>query len=170
MDEVGDTLEYLCGITDEKVGALERILAITENQESVYGAGRAWAGKGPDEGGPGDVSRILSEMNGEKQKLIHEVLRLDQLFNEKFARIGDGFEEKVSGAKPLVASLQLKIAAAMALDERIRRQENGNAAISGMQPAEGPAMPTGELRRPQKSSPRRVLDQYKKNAKKDGKS
>jgi hypothetical protein len=112
-DEQFETkLNILGEILSKKREALLAVLAISENQESLYASPA-----GPER------REFLMEMGKEKQRHIDDVLTCDEVFQGVFESIGEIFVEKGPDYADRVKSLQATISEVLELDIKIRAQE-----------------------------------------------
>jgi len=112
QDEFEIKLSLLLEILDKKQAALNDVLNISENQETLYLSP-------PSE----ERREFLVEMGREKQKQIDEVLACDEVFQRLFDSIADEFMEKRDQHKEKVRLLQTRINDVLELDVKIRAQE-----------------------------------------------
>ena len=112
-------LAILADILDKKRSALLAILAICENQESMYAT-------------PASSERrdFLVGLGKEKQEKIDEVLVCDQVFQQIFEGIGDIFETEGQNYPEKVRKLQDDIKEVLEIDIKIRAQEEKTKALA----------------------------------------
>lgn len=116
MDNFEVQLKVLFDILVKKKQALSQILSISENQETILISKMESA----------EISNFFIAMNDEKQGLIDEVIKSDDLFQNIFEGIKDVFEEKAKEYKTEVANLQSEIKVLIEMDTKIRLQEEKN--------------------------------------------
>jgi len=147
-DEQFETkLAILADILTKKRGALLSVLAISENQESLYAS----------EPSP-ERRDFLMQMGQEKQVHIDDVLACDDVFQGIFDSIAGIFEEKGKVYAEQVKALQASIAEVLELDIKIRAQEEKTKiaaqAAWGQRPNQSEAPPAARAN---------LLEQYKNN-------
>ncbi|MDR1688110.1 MAG: hypothetical protein LBS21_05805 [Clostridiales bacterium] len=116
MDNFETQLKLLFEILVKKKQALTQILTISENQETILVSKME----------PDEISSFFVAMNDEKQGLIDEVIKTDDLFQSIFDGVKAVFEEKAKEFKPRVSALQDEIKALIEMDTKIRLQEEKN--------------------------------------------
>ncbi len=107
-------LNLLVDIIIKKKKCLEQILNITINQKELINTK--------------DGKLLFIEMNREKQKLIDEVLSLDNVFKRKFDLISHNFESDIVNQtyRNKIKVMQDNTASILRLDSEIRNQERKN--------------------------------------------
>ncbi len=83
LNEFEINLKLLLDLAEKKKTHLEQILNITLNQREMLGVGKEGS------------NNLFMDMNKEKQKLIDEILALDNVFQRKFDLIAHNFDSKV---------------------------------------------------------------------------
>lgn len=116
MDNFEVQLKVLFDILVKKKQALTQILNISENQETILLSKMEST----------EISNFFVAMNEEKQGLIDEVIKSDDLFQNIFDSIKDVFEDKAKEFKTDVANLQSEIKVLIEMDTKIRLQEEKN--------------------------------------------
>ena len=119
MNDFEVKLTILADILEKKRSALLSILAICENQESLY-----------DTPATNERRDFLIEMGKEKQARIDLVLECDQMFQQIFDGFGDAFEEKGQNFPEKVRTLQDAIKDLLEIDVKIRAQEEKTKAAA----------------------------------------
>jgi len=131
----------------KKKALLERISAITENQENILLSPYAES----DEG-----AMLFSGLNEEKHKLIELVLQADDLFQNLFDSIKEEFEARAQDFKEEIRTLKNEIKEVVELDAKIRiREEKNRMLLEKLKPKNKPEI-SG-------TSKAYVLKQYQKN-------
>jgi len=95
---------------------LTQILTISENQETILISDMTSDEKGV----------FFVAMNEEKQRLIDEVIKSDDMFQDIFNGIKDVFEDKAKENKDGIHALQAEIKWLIEMDVKIRLQEEKN--------------------------------------------
>ena len=112
VTELGIMLDGL----KRKEKALEEILAITENQQTVIKSAVPLD----------EVRKLVFEMNQAKQDAITIVKNCDNMFESMLKRIGKELEETQSQYADIVRVMQVHIRRIMDLDVKIRATEEEN--------------------------------------------
>ena len=116
MDNFAVQLKVMFNILTKKRQALTQILTISENQETIL------VSKMDAE----EISAFFVAMNDEKQHLIDEVIKTDDMFQDMFNGIKDVFEERAKEHKEEIGGLQAEIKWLIEMDTKIRLQEEKN--------------------------------------------
>ncbi len=113
-------LKMLIKLLVEKGAALQQLLTICENQETLI---LALSADEPDlEGG-----RLMHrEMNNEKQRLIDVILQKDEIFQTVFGEISGDLDAIAKTNRELLVAVQDNIKTVTDLDAKIRVQEARN--------------------------------------------
>lgn len=144
--EIEIKVKLLMDVLAVKLRTLTQILNITENQESLL----------LSDDTSGALSVFFDGMSREKQVLIDEVTKADNLFQSAFNEISEDFERFAQGNKELVVGLQEGIKRVMDVDIKIRVMEQRNRELVSKHKKGGKiAVP--------KASKGYLLEQYKKN-------
>ena len=147
MDNFLVQLNVLSDMLGKKKALLERISAITENQENILLSPYAES----DEG-----AMLFSGLNEEKHKLIELVLQADDLFQNLFDSIKEEFEARAQDFKEEIRTLKNEIKEVVELDAKIRiREEKNRMLLEKLKPKNKPEI-SG-------TSKAYVLKQYQKN-------
>jgi regulator of replication initiation timing len=148
VDNFGAQLKILFEILVKKRRAITQILTISENQETILLSKME----------PNDISAYFAAMNSEKQALINEVIKSDDLFQDIFNGIKDVFDENAKAYKDDISALQSEIRALIEMDTKIRLQEEKNKSHL--------ARMTKDIKKIDLSqtAKERVIKQYGKNA------
>jgi hypothetical protein len=112
-------LRMLESVLFEKQDCLERILAISENQETVLRSGLSPL-----------AQAMYAGMSDEKQSLVDSALTTDIVFGTILKEIADIFEEMSPGCKEMAERLQERIRNVAATDAMIRVQEARNEDLA----------------------------------------
>lgn len=146
-DEFEIKLNILADILEKKKTALGEVLAISQNQESVYDA-------------PASAERrdFLVQMGQEKQKRIDDVIKCDDAFQSIFDGIKNIFEQKGKEYPEKVRALQISISETLEMDVKIRAQEEKTRLAT--QAAWGQRAESSDTNEVAKN---RILAQYKDN-------
>ena len=113
-----DNLPILSNILQRKEAALSQILSITENQASLY------------ESLPSDEEALkarldfFTQMADEKQTLIDEIIKMDEVFAQIFEGMGDRLETVVKAHAAEFKAIQAQVAHVMELDVKVRAMED----------------------------------------------
>lgn len=151
MDNFEVQLKVLFEILVKKKQALTQILSISENQETILLSKMESS----------EISSFFVAMNSEKQDLIEEVIKSDDLFQSIFDGIKDVFEEKAKEYKDKITSLQSEIKVLIEMDTKIRLQEEKNKShLARMNKASKKIDLSGTAKD-------YILKQYKKNVNQD---
>ena len=143
-------IRVLRDLLDKKQTALSQILAICENQETLY-----MHPPSPER------TEFSKEIAMEKQRLIEIVLECDDVFQSIFTRLKPTFEAEAEKQPALVTALQARIKEVMETDIRIRAQEERNKQLLA---AESAGRGVSAPHTPVVTKPRAyVLDQYAKH-------
>ncbi|MDR1703634.1 MAG: hypothetical protein LBS19_02965 [Clostridiales bacterium] len=120
MDNFTVTLKILIDILEKKQAALENVLNITQNQETILQS-------------PPSVERstFFIQCNAEKQNLIDRVKEYDEMFQGFFDQAKGDLHEKAhdDDNKPLIIRLQALISQVVEQDVQIRAQERKNIGL-----------------------------------------
>jgi hypothetical protein len=124
MSEVAATIKVLSDITVKKEAALTRILAVCENQQTVFSSPPS-----PER------AEFMAGLGKEKQRLIDIVIEYDGVFQSIFKTIAERLEDESAANMPAIGALQARIRAVSRLDAKIRAREEATrafaAAVSG---------------------------------------
>ncbi|MCL2168936.1 MAG: hypothetical protein FWB74_02795 [Defluviitaleaceae bacterium] len=144
-------LAILADILGKKKAALLDVLAISENQESLYAS-------------PATPKRrdFLMEMGKEKQNHIDTVLQCDEVFQGIFQGISETFTARGKEFGPEVKLLQDGIHEVLQLDIKIRAQEEKVKAAAAAAWA-GIGRVDAETGEPIVANKNYILEQYKNN-------
>ncbi|MCL2235459.1 MAG: hypothetical protein FWB98_03335 [Defluviitaleaceae bacterium] len=112
QQEFETKLAILADILEKKRSALENLLNICENQESLYSSTTAH-----------DRREFVLEMGKEKQAHIDQVLHCDEAFQAIFEPLSPTFPEQGKHYPEQVKALQDSINTILELDVKIRAQE-----------------------------------------------
>jgi len=115
-DPMETQLAVLIDGLKKKEAALNEIVGITDNQRTVIESGME----------PQEVREFLLEMNKVKQGYIDTVKGCDDLFEKMLREIGPELDARQHLYKPQVAQMQKYIRSIMALDVKVRVQEEEN--------------------------------------------
>lgn len=115
-------LDFLIDLLNQKKSVLEKILNITENQNTILDS--------KDKSKETNV--FFNEMNKEKHMLIDEVMELDKAFQSSFDEISDIFDSEALEHKEKVIKMQDLIEYVLNLDINIRAVEQKNKEIIEM--------------------------------------
>ena len=150
MDSFATEIRVLRDLLDKKQGALSQILAICENQETLY-----MHPPSPER------TEFSKEIAVEKQRLIEIVLECDDVFQSIFTRLKPIFEAEAEKQPALISALQARIREVMEMDVKIRAQEERNKQLLAAE-SNGRSIATPQP--PVVTKPRSyVLDQYAKH-------
>ena len=116
MNQMTTELGIMLDGLKKKEKALEEILAITENQQTVIKSAVPFD----------EVRKLVFEMNQGKQKAITIVKDCDNMFESMLKRIGKELEETQTQYADLVKIMQVHIRKIMDLDVKIRATEDEN--------------------------------------------
>ena len=139
-----------------KEKALEEILAITENQQTVIKSAVPFD----------EARRLVFEMNQSKQEAITTVKDCDNMFESMLKRIGKELEETQKQYADQVKVMQVHIRRIMDLDVKIRATEDENNKLLDArreEEAQAPPSQSGKLR-PKVTMPTnsaQVIEAYK---------
>jgi hypothetical protein len=147
MDNFTVTLKILTDILEKKRAALEGVLSITQNQETILQSPSS-----PER------SEFFVQCNVEKQSLIDRVKEYDEMFQGFFDQIKAELQEKAGHEenKPEIIKLQALISQVVEQDVQIRAQERKNLGL----------LTPGKMPRPQTAAYRsQVLGELNKHKK-----
>lgn len=139
-------INLLCDILDVKEELLEKILIITENQETLLKQKEKTR----------EVADMFRKMMDEKHLLIDKIISNDNMFDNVFSSIKDIFEEKSKVNEELIKNLQEKIRKVTDIDVKIRVQEHELNRIALVQQK-------AISSRVNNASVKYMLNEYKKN-------
>ena len=149
-DSFNTEIRVMRDVLDKKQAALSQILAICENQETLY--------RHPPSA---ERTAFSKEIAVEKQRLIETVLECDDVFQAIFTRLKPTFEAEAEKQPALITALQARIKEVMETDVKIRAQEERNKQLLA---AEGANRSFTAPQAPVVTKPRAyVLDQYAKH-------
>jgi hypothetical protein len=129
MENFTVTLKILRDILEKKQAALEGVLNITQNQETIL--------QSPDSV---ERSTFFVQCNVEKQNLIDRVKEYDEMFQGFFDQIKDGLRDMARHEenKPEIIKLQALISQVVEQDVQIRAQERKNLGLLTPRKAKAP--------------------------------
>ncbi len=116
MKETDIKIKLLFDILIRKKRLLYQVLTITENQEMLLLSGEKSE----------EIAAFFNGMCTEKQNLIDEIMKADNLFDNTFSEISPQFEEYADKNKEIVRKLQDNIKEVMDFDVKIRVLEQRN--------------------------------------------
>ena len=119
MPEIETKLKILIDILSHKKRVLLQILNITENQKCVL----------ENADSNNDISTFLDELNVQKQTLIDEIIKNDNMFQNTFDSLGQNFENYASCYFELIMKLQEHIKEVCDIDIKIRIIEEKNTSL-----------------------------------------
>lgn len=120
MDSLEYNINVMLDLLSRKKSILAQIYNITDNQANLLLSGQ----DSPE------MNVFFNAMSDEKQKIIDEVVSLDDTFQAKFDECKDAFEAQAQFYKPLVELLQQQIREIMDLDANIRWLEESNRMLA----------------------------------------
>ena len=145
MEELLLKMNLMVDILAKKKQALNQILDITENQETILLQPKS-----------DELMVMFNEMNLEKQEYIQVVLQADDFFQNTFKDIKSNFEHNAEKYKDEVRDLQNKIKEIIDIDVKIRVKEERNKMLL-------PKFSTNLKIKAPKASKSYMLEQYAKN-------
>ena len=160
MSQMSSELGIMLDGLKRKEKALEEILAITENQQTVIKSSVPFD----------EVRKLVFEMNQGKQEAIKIVKDCDNMFESMLKRIGKELEETQSLYADRVRIMQTHIRRIMDLDVKIRAtEEENNKLLDSRREEESPSgtSQSGKLK-PKVTMPTnsvQVIEAYKKGHK-----
>ena len=162
MNQMTTELGIMLDGLKKKEKALEEILAITENQQTVIKSAVPFD----------EVRRLVFEMNQGKQEAITIVKDCDNMFESMLRRIGKELEETQAQYADQVKIMQVHIRRIMDLDVKIRATEDeNNKLLDARREEESPApnQATGSSKlKPKVTMPTnsaKIIEAYKKGHK-----
>ena len=132
MNQMTTELGIMLDGLKRKEKALEEILAITENQQTVIKSAVPFD----------EVRKLVFEMNQGKQEAITIVKDCDNMFESMLKRIGKELEETQSLYADRVKIMQAHIRRIMDLDVKIRATEEENNKLLDVRREEEAPTPT----------------------------
>ncbi len=150
-------LKMLIQLLNDKESALEQILVICENQETLI---LSLNTEEPNCQENQENRDFYALMNTEKQSLIDVVIQRDEIFQTVFSEISPMLETIAQSHRELLLTIQEQIKRVTNLDAKIRVQEARNRSlVSGLNTKVATKV------KPTASAKSHVLNEYAKNSK-----
>ena len=153
MSDPSVKINMLIDILHTKNRVLSQVLTITENQGNMLLS--AETGE--------EIAHLWRGVNLEKQSLIDEALQADAAFQNIFESFGADFESYARAQAALTEKMQNLVRLAMALDAKIRTQEQINRELAAK-------IGKNKKKDASEASKRYVMAQYAKNNRKGGRA